>query len=271
MSKPEEYLEKVISLTRKAGEETLKFYEEDYRIEEKKDDSPVTEADLASEAILIEGLKQTGPGIIAEERGLIPGESEDSYWIVDPLDGTQDFIDRTGEFSVMVGLLVNGRPRAGVVFAPAKGKLWYAVQGRGAHLVEQGVKRELSVTGKEDLAEYVLIASRNHFSEKDRILSEKLGVEDVVRMGSLGIKFCSIAEGEADIVFYTTDRLGIWDCCAPEIILKEAGGQAFDVKGHQLKYDLEGRRMTGGVVGLGGGGCREEVVEILDDSFEGFD
>lgn len=268
MSKHKEYLEEVIRLTRKAGTEALKYYEEDYSIEEKKDDSPVTEADYASEDILINGLKTTEPGIVAEEAGMIPGETQESYWIVDPLDGTQDFIDKTGEFSVMVGLLADGEPKLGVVFAPARKKLWYAVEGGGAYLLEDGAESRIEVAGKENLEDYVLIASRNHFSPRDETVAGQLGVQDITRMGSLGIKFCAIAEGRADLVYYTTDRLGIWDCCAPQVILKEAGGEAFDVRGRELVYDLDRRRMAHGIVGIGGAN-RREVVEILEDNGAG--
>lgn len=269
MTAADSYLERVIDLTKDAGKEALKYYREDYSIEEKADDSPVTEADLASEEVLVEGLKETDPGIIAEEEGFIPGKSEDCNWIVDPLDGTQDFIDKTGEFSIMVGLLREGRPVLGVVFAPAKEKLWYGVRNQAAYLVEDGSKRKLEVRKKSDLSDYVLIASRNHFSPQDEAVSGQLGVSEIVRMGSLGIKFCSIAENKADLVYYTTDKLGIWDCCAPQVILEEAGGEAFDVNGNELQYDLEERRMSRGVVGIGGE-AREEVVKVLQRNIEAF-
>ncbi len=267
--KVDSYLEQVIDLTKEAGREALKYYRKEYSVEEKADDSPVTEADLASEEILIGGLKDTSPGIIAEEEGLISGESEDDYWIVDPLDGTQDFIDKTGEFSIMVGLLSQGRPVLGVVYAPATEKLWYATRGRGAYLVEDGTRTQLKVRRKESLGDYVLIASRNHFSAQDQKVSTQLGVNEIVRMGSLGIKFCSIAENRADLVYYTTDKLGIWDCCAPQVILEEAGGEALDIRGNELEYDLEKRKMARGVLGIGGG-AREEVVEVLNENVKGF-
>lgn len=268
MSNHTDHLDEVIELTRKAGAEALKYYRKDYSIEEKKDESPVTEADYASEDILIRGLKSTEPGIIAEEAGLLPGKSDDKHWIVDPLDGTQDFIDKTGEFSIMVGLLVEGEPVMGVVFAPAREKLWYAVEGEGAYLLENGSEAKIQVAGKGNLEDYVLIASRNHFTPRDEAVAGEMGVERITRMGSLGIKFCAIAEGRADLVYYTTDRLGIWDCCAPQVILEEAGGEAFDVRGGELIYDLDRRKMARGIVGIGGDN-RQEVVEILENNSTG--
>jgi len=264
LSKYEGYLDQLIELTRRAGAEVLQYYKENYSIEEKNDQSPVTEADYASEEILIDGLKTTEPGIIAEEAGLIQGKSENRYWIVDPLDGTQDFIDKTGEFSIMVGLLEEGKPRLGVVFAPAMEKLWYAAEGGGAYLLDEGIETKIRVAGKESLRDYVLIASRNHFTPQDESVADRLGVDGITRMGSLGIKFCSIAEGMADLVYYTTDRLGVWDCCAPQIILEEAGGEAFDIWGRELSYDLDKRRMTDGIVGIGGD-ARREVVKTLNE------
>lgn len=268
MSNYIDFIGEIIDLTRRAGAKALKYYERDYSIEEKQDDSPVTEADFASEEILIGGLKNSDPGIIAEEAGLIEGNSEDKYWIVDPLDGTQDFIDKTGEFSIMVGLLERGEPTMGVVFAPAQEKLWYAAKGEGAYLVDGGTERKIQVSSKEGLESYVLIASRNHFSAQDEAVAGQLNVEDIVRMGSLGIKFSTIAEGNADLVYYTTDKLGIWDCCAPQVILEEAGGEAFDLQGRELTYDLEGRKMKGGIVGLGGN-ARSEVVKVIKDNISG--
>jgi len=266
--KPDKYGKKVIDLVREAGREALQYYRKDYSIKEKQDDSPVTEADLASEEILIEGLKDTGYGIVAEETGLVEGQKDDLYWIVDPLDGTQDFIDKTGEFSIMVGLLEEGEPSFGVVFAPAQEKLWYAVKGKGAYLLEDGRKTEISVAGKEKLEDYELIASRNHFSETDKQVARELGISEVTRMGSLGIKFCSIAEGKSDLAYYTTYKLGVWDCCAPHVILEEAGGRAFDVYGNKLEYDLEGKRMDRGVIGVGGE-VYEKVVSTLEAEMNG--
>jgi 3'(2'), 5'-bisphosphate nucleotidase len=262
-------IDEIIDLTKKAGRKALKYYEKDYSIEEKKDESPVTEADFASEEILIDGLKPTDHGIIAEEAGLIEGNSDDKFWIVDPLDGTQDFIDKTGEFSIMVGLLERGKPAMGVVFAPAQEKLWYAARGEGAYLVENGTERRIQVSAKKDLENYVLIASRNHFSAQDEAIAGELGVKTITRMGSLGIKFAAIAEGNADLVYYTTDKLGIWDCCAPQVILEEAGGKALDLKGEELTYDLIGRRMKDGIVGIGGDD-RSDVVKVINDNLEGF-
>lgn len=262
MPKPEEYRDKVIKLTREAGMEAMKYYDRDYSIEEKEDESPVTEADMASEKILIEELRKTGYGIVAEETGRLEGDREGVYWIVDPLDGTQDFIDKTGEFSIMVGLLIEGKPVFGVVYAPAQEKLWYASKGRGAKVVESGKRSEITVADKETLSDYELIASRNHFSDKDREISRKLGVSNVTRMGSLGIKFCSIAEGRADVAYYTTYKLGIWDACAPHVILEEAGGKVFDLGGSNLEYDLEGKKMDKGIVGIGGD-AYDRVLETL--------
>lgn len=263
-------LKKVMELSREAGEEAMKYYDRDYSIEKKKDSSPVTEADLASEKILLEGLKPTGYGIVAEETGLLEGDKTGAYWVVDPLDGTQDFIDKTGEFSIMVGLLVDRKPKLGVVYAPSQGKLWYAVKGQGANLIGNGRKSEITVNHKSSLSDYELIASRNHFSLRDEKISQKLGVKNITRMGSLGIKFCSIAEGRADLAYYTTDRLGIWDCCAPHIILEEAGGLAFNVYGGELEYDLEGKRMDKGVVGIGGK-SREKVIKVFEETGDGLD
>jgi len=252
MTDSTEYLKEVIGLVINAGDTAMDFYEDDYRIDAKQDDSPVTEADLGSERILLDGLKNTKYGIIAEEAGFIKGEDNTALWVVDPLDGTQDFIDKTGEFSIMVGLLSEtGKPIMGVVYAPVMDKLWYGIKGNGSRLVIGDQHVDISVSDKPSLQEFQLIASRNHFSETDRGIAKGLNINGITRMGRLGVKFCSIAEGEADLTYYTTDRLGIWDCCAPHIILEEAGGTVLTVAGNVPEYDLDLRRMPEGVVGLG--------------------
>ncbi len=246
-----EYLDQIKKLTRKAGNALMEFYKQEYRVTKKKDNSPVTDADLRSEEILIEELSFTKYGIISEETGLIEGKDNSAFWVVDPLDGTRDFIDNTGEFSVMVGLLHEGNPVLGVVYAPVTNKLWYATKGSGAHLFQNGQQKQIKVNNKESLDYFKVIASRNHFSSEDKAIVNQLGINRVARMGSLGIKFCSIAGGKADLTFYTTDRLGIWDCCAPHAILEEAGGKILDTDGNHPKYDLQRQRMNDGIVGIG--------------------
>ncbi len=246
----------------------MEFYRKEYDVSEKAGGSPVTEADLESEEILVSGLSETGYGIFAEERGSVNQDGSEGIWIVDPLDGTQDFIDKTGEFSIMVGLLHRGEPVFGVVYAPVGEKLWYGAKDEGAYVIDKGEKRrKIEVNGKGRLNRFRLIASRNHFSDADRKISELLDVAGVTRMGSLGVKFSSIAEGAADLTYYTTDRLGIWDTCAPQIILEEAGGGVYDTTGKRPTYDLESRRMAEGIVGLGTDEprIRKEVIRTLTE------
>lgn len=241
------------------------YYKQEYEVNEKSGGSPVTEADYHSERIIIDELKGLDYGIIGEETGLVDGNEDDGYWIVDPLDGTQDFIDKTGEFSIMVGFLHKGDPVFGVVYAPELEKLWYGLHDNGAYKIENRKTTQLHVTGNESLNDFRLIASRNHFGDTDKMIAEELNVKSITRMGSLGIKFSSIAEGISDLTYYTTDRLGIWDVCAPQVILEEAGGKALDVNGKPLTYDLKTRRMANGVVGIGTRniGVEDKIVNIL--------
>ncbi|MFP3953053.1 MAG: 3'(2'),5'-bisphosphate nucleotidase CysQ [Candidatus Acetothermia bacterium] len=264
---PQDYLDFVKELTKEAGEKTLEFYRSDYAVNEKAGGSPVTEADLESEEILIDGLSKTEYGIVAEERGRVDRDNSRGYWIVDPLDGTQDFIDKTGEFAIMVGFLQRGEPLLGVVYAPASEKLWYATKGDGAFVVAGGDESSIEVNNKPTLVSCNLIASRNHFSQADREISERLHVAGITRMGSLGIKFSSIAEGRADLTYYTTDRLGIWDACAPQAILEEAGGSVYDTNGRRPHYDLDMMRMLDGIIGLGTSDpdIKDKIVATLSE------
>ncbi|MFP4646697.1 MAG: 3'(2'),5'-bisphosphate nucleotidase CysQ, partial [Candidatus Acetothermia bacterium] len=231
-------LDRLLGLIREAGSQTMEVYKDLGKVKEKSDASPVTKADLDSEEVLIQGLADTGYSIVAEESGF-HDKSSDYCWVVDPLDGTKDFIQETGEFAVMVGLLLRNQPVLGMIFAPALDKLWYAVKGRGSFLVQGGQKRSLSVSSTSKLRNYVMVRSRNHFSDTDRELADRLEIEDFLKLGSVGLKYGTLAEGEADISAYTTDSLGLWDCCAPQVVLEEAGGEVYNVEGTAPRYDLE--------------------------------
>lgn len=263
----ESLLEKTIGAVKRAGAEAMKFYGGEYPVKKKEDDSPVTRADLNSERIIIDGLKDFGYGILAEESGL-QGARTDRFWVVDPLDGTRDFIQETDEFSIMVGLLEGEKPVLGVVYAPALGKLWHAVRGEGAFLRQAaGAKREISTSAASDLEEFRIVVSRNHFRERDKRIAQSLGIRSVKRMGSVGVKFSTIAEGEAELCLYTTGFLGPWDCCAPQAILEEAGGTVFDRRGEEPFYDPAGGKMERGFIGTNGG-FRKEVVAAVRAEFK---
>ncbi|MGM5488172.1 MAG: 3'(2'),5'-bisphosphate nucleotidase CysQ family protein [Nanobdellota archaeon] len=243
-------------LMRSVGSEIMKIYDTEYSQEVKHDTSPVTEADLLSDKLLREGLSHFDYGILSEEvREGLP--DHDRVWVIDPLDGTKDFINKTGEFSIMVGLLEKGQPVLGAVYLPVLDKMYYAITGLGAFVEHEGVNRRMRVT-PNGISRMVI--SRNHFSHHERFIAEQLKVSEFIRCGSIGVKLGRISEGEADFYLNTSDRLGAWDCCAPEIILREAGGIVFNRLGQNLSY--VDRRMNGGLIATNGSEKQRIIQQI---------
>lgn len=230
-------LKDTLNIVSDAGREILKIYNKEYSIAEKSDKSPVTEADLMANRIITAGLKKYNWSIISEESNNEASIKNNRFWIVDPLDGTADFIQKTGEFSIMVGLVENESPILGVVYQPSENKMYYAEHDRGAYLKEKGKTNKLEVSKKDDLSECRIVFSRNHLGAHDIALAESMKIKSIVKSGSNGIKIGLIAENKADIFFNLTDRMGKWDSCAPEIILKEAGGEVSDTLGNKIRYN----------------------------------
>lgn len=237
------------ALALKAGAEILAVYAGDFATEEKADASPVTEADKRAEAIILADLANLAPDIpvLAEEaasEGNIPALG-DEFFLVDPLDGTREFINRTGEFTVNIALIRNGRPALGVVYAPAAEKLYAGVVGDGAwrmdtnasgSLKERHAIRAAALPDKNLIA----VASRSHRSpETDEYLA-MLDVADFAAAGS-SLKFCLIAEGAAHI-YPRFGRTMEWDTGAGQAVLEAAGGKVcVHPSGDMLTYNKRER------------------------------
>lgn len=241
-------LEDVIRLVKIAGERILEVYQGEFQVYQKEDKSPVTQADFASQEIILSGLRNYGYGFLSEEsEDDISRLSKDKVWIIDPLDGTSDFVERTGEFSVIVGLAKRNQPILGVVYLPVKEKLYFAEQGEGAYLVESGRSVKLKVSDVSDISQARFVVSRFHFSNLEREFIVRNKIEQFVQAGSTGIKLGLIAEGKADAYLTFTERTYQWDICAPELILKEAGGEISDLRGKSFVYNREEVRNLHGV------------------------
>ncbi|MCB2097746.1 MAG: 3'(2'),5'-bisphosphate nucleotidase CysQ [Parvularculaceae bacterium] len=222
------------ALALKAGALALSIYQEEFLVEAKADSSPVTEADRLGEEIILNGLRKLAPGIptLAEEAasgGDIP-ELGEVFFLVDPLDGTKEFISKTGEFTVNIALVRNGKPVLGVVYAPAIGKLYQGVAKKGATLsvVEAGVAGKpapISVR-RAPLKGLVAVASRSHRSPETDAFLSTLNVADFAAAGS-SLKFCLIAEGAAD-VYPRLGRTMEWDTGAGQAVLEAAGGRVVE-------------------------------------------
>ncbi len=218
-------LETAINAAKKAGDKILEIYEKDFEVCYKADESPVTEADIAANTIIETMLKAKFPedGFLTEEA--IDDDSRfkrKRFWIIDPLDGTKEFVKKNGEFAVNIGLVENGEVLLGVIYVPYTETVYYAVKGQGAYQERDGIKSQIHVSDRQE--SYRLLISRSHPSKKtlgvlyaynDRIYS-------ITKMGS-SLKGCMIASGDYD-VYYNFGRSMKWDTCAMDCIVSEAGG-----------------------------------------------
>jgi 3'(2'), 5'-bisphosphate nucleotidase len=229
-------------LAREAAREIMRIYAGDHGVRDKADESPVTDADHAAEAIIVAGLRQLTPDtpVVAEEEmaaGRIPVIGDGPFWLVDPLDGTKEFIKRNGEFTVNIALIENGRPTLGIVLAPASDTLWRGAAGLGADKSENGGAFAPIVTRPQPTDGLTCCASRSHaiYSDLDIWFGhEGLTVAERVQVGS-SLKFCLIAEGKADIYprFGPTNE---WDTAAGQGVLEAAGGEVVTIDGEPLLY-----------------------------------
>lgn len=232
-------LEEAARLAREAGEIIMSLYGGDIDVQLKGRADPVTEADKRANAHIVAELRRLFPddGVVAEES---PDQSDallrGRCWYVDPLDGTKEFIAKNGEFSVMLGLALGGEARLGVVYQPAKDKLYRGVVGEGASLEEGGRLRELRVSDVADPAELRLVVSRSHRSTSTDRLKTQLGIGKEAKSGSVGLKVGLIAEQRADLYVHPSDRSSAWDACGPEAVLRAAGGRFTDLAGQPFRY-----------------------------------
>jgi 3'(2'), 5'-bisphosphate nucleotidase len=235
-SQPE--LEKIIDGVIKAGEKILEVYETDFTTEKKDDDSPITQADIESNKILKEVLGETGITILSEEDADDKKRlSEEKIWIIDPLDGTTDFVNKTGEFTVMVGLVKNHKSVLGVIYWPIKKRMYLAEAGKGAFYHDEEWKK-IEVSVMSELQNCHALVSRHHLSEKEKKLLDEMEISVVTNIGS-SLKVAEIASGDAEIYLTTTNKMKQWDTCASNCIISEAGGKMTDMSGNELLYNIE--------------------------------
>jgi 3'(2'), 5'-bisphosphate nucleotidase len=246
-------LETAISIARDAGRVLLDIYATDFGVAFKGQGTsdPVTEADQRANALIVDRLRASFPqdGIVAEESGIDDGTlGRPRIWYVDPLDGTKEFVSKNGEFSVMIGLTIEGRAQLGVVLQPSEGKLYAGVVGQGATLEHAGATRALHVSGHADPSALSLIVSRSHRPKSTEELMRRLGLTREVTSGSVGLKVGHIAEQSADLYVHVSDKSSAWDTCAPEAILCAAGGRFTDLGGRAITYGTRELRTKHGIL-----------------------
>lgn len=213
-------------------------YYGDCEVSKKDDESPVTKADIEANKIIVEGIMAEHPeSVILSEESMDDKKrlEKEEVWIVDPLDGTKEFIKQRDEFTVNIAITKNKQPMMGVVYLPAKKELYYAEKGTGAFREQEQGKTRIRASGRE--TERVLVKSRSHSGEKEQKLIEQNNFSKVLEAGS-SLKGCIIAAGEAD-VYYRFGNTSEWDICAMHAILNEAGGKLTNLNGEEVTYNNE--------------------------------
>lgn len=236
-------------LARKAGEAIMEIYKDEVAVKYKAKDDPVTVADITANKIIIDGLKKFDYGILSEESADNKLRlSNERVWIIDPLDGTKDFIEKTDEFTVMIGLSAKGESVLGVVYSPVKDNLYYAEKDKGAFMQSRDDVKALEVSKNDDVREARMLVSRHHLGEAEGIISKNLGIKEIVPCGSAGLKIALMAASQGELNINASSKTWEWDLCAVDIILKEAGGKLTDIKGNKFIYNKEDARNLNGYV-----------------------
>lgn len=233
-------LERIVGIAEKAGKAIMEIYARNFDVEHKEDKSPLTEADLAAHRIIVEELEKIEPRlpVLSEESAKIPYEERSRwlrYWLVDPLDGTREFIKRNGEFTVNIALVESGRPTCGVVHVPVSETTYYGCVGKGAWKKEKGKPPQPIQVAKQRRHPLRVAGSRSHAGDSLKRFLERVGPHEMLSMGS-SLKLCLVAEGDADIY----PRLGPtseWDTAAAQAVVEAAGGHVTDLDLKPLRYN----------------------------------
>jgi len=230
-------LDTVISIAQDASKKILEVYDTDFSFQAKDDNSPLTLADTASNELIVSRLKESYPDIpvLSEESADNVPQDAEFCWVVDPLDGTKEFIKRNGEFTVNIALVQNQRPILGVIAVPVTGVVFFASKGNGACKIDSGSKNAISVTDRT--AELRWVGSKSHSSEKEaNLINQKSHlIKETISAGS-SLKGTMVAEGKADI-YYRFGLTSEWDTCAMHCIVEEAGGIFLQMDGSQMLYN----------------------------------
>ncbi len=250
----QQLVETVCELARHAGEAIMAVYAGEFAVETKQDASPLTQADLAAHQVLVQGLQALTPDwpVLSEESAYIPWQQRarwSRYWLVDPLDGTREFVKRNDEFTVNVALIENSQSCLGVVLAPVTSELAWAWKGAGCwyRAAAQAPTERIRVRSAPPCP--VVASSRSHTGAEERSMLDRLGQHERIALGS-SLKFLRIGQGQADLYL----RLGPtseWDTAAAQCVLEEAGGAVLDTQGHPLRYNTKESLLNPSFIAVG--------------------
>jgi 3'(2'), 5'-bisphosphate nucleotidase len=227
-----------IEIARGAGREIMAVYAGDFAVERKSDRSPLTAADLAAHHYIARELAAITPELplLSEESAALEWSQRRDwtrYWLVDPLDGTREFVKRNGEFTVNIALIEHGQPILGVVYAPARGDMLHAVRDAGA--ARETAQGDVPLRGRKAASPARIAGSRSHGDPRMQGFLDRIGAHELVPMGS-SLKFCLVAGGDAD-VYLRYGATSEWDTAAGQCIVEQAGGKVTDLQGLPLVYN----------------------------------
>jgi len=255
-----------------AGGILLNYYQQEVTIDWKAPNDPVTAADREASHLIVSSLKREFP----EHAVLCEEEPDDlvrlrrtHVWMIDPMDGTREFINHRDEFAVQIGLVVEATPVLGVVYQPTARKLYYAAQALGAFLEIDGIASRLHVSAESVASRMTIVESRSHRSARVEAIQQRLRIPESIVTGSVGLKVGIICEGRAHVYVHPGHRTHLWDTCGPEAILREAGGRMTDVSNNPLQYDTPESKNLHGIVATNGV-IHERVVNVAQSVLESF-
>jgi 3'(2'), 5'-bisphosphate nucleotidase len=247
-----------------AGKAVMNIYEQDFVSRLKDDSEPVTEADIRSNEIIRKILSTSGYMILSEESIDDKNRLEQKkIWIVDPLDGTSDFVNKTGEFTIMVAFVQDKKPILGVIFSPSYNELFVSQNGQGAYYVKEGKWSKIKVNDVSNLRKCRAVGSRFHASPKEEEVLKKIGVAKFSPRGS-SLKVIDICLGNAELYLTTTNKMKQWDTCASYSMVTEAGGKMTDLFGNELSYNENSLNHQNGLL-VTNGKIHDQVMQILNE------
>ncbi len=255
----------VRELALEAGEVVMSHYGTDYDVDD-KEGQPVTVADRQSNDLIVKTLTERFPGdsILAEETPVTDQtwRTAERCWIVDPLDGTSDFVKGRVGFAVMIGLCVRGEPVLGVVNVPKAGRMFLGLVGEGAEEEREGERHTLKTSARAETSELRVIASIAHRDEALETMLTALEPAETLSVGSVGYKVGKICADEADLYVAPTSHISLWDTCGPQAILHAAGGRFLDTDGNPLVYTGPGLKHARGLLATNGASADAVVAKV---------
>jgi 3'(2'), 5'-bisphosphate nucleotidase len=241
-----------------AAKKVLEIYGADFQASEKADKSPVTLADIESHKTISSILSKSGIAVVSEEGEEQAGNSKPRFWLVDPLDGTKEFVDKNGEFTIMVALVENAKPVAGLISHPLAGSVYVAQKGHGAFKFGGGEWKQLHVSSAGSLNGSRAVISRSHVSQEELDFISSIGLSGHTRLGS-SLKALRICSGDAELYFAANNKMKQWDTCASYCLVIESGGRMTDMFGGDIAYTADAASHGKGVV-ISNGRVHQEFI-----------